>query len=389
MKKMKVINLMFVAVMLLFWSCQSEQLPVEVENNAASTTLNRIVEGATLIIDIERLEGGPYTLEVYKVSEEWKEDQISWNSRITNIPWANKDGGGTYDLSPAVKYKITKKELLEIPITKLFEDGVPQYGLLLKLKKPQGHDQYVRFVSREGKSTDELIKVQPKVVVQYGNSTDPSGDTFPIIADASMWNQFPNRLLGSIKRYIFVGNVEGYEMRCVVNFDIPGDILPGESNCTHTKAYWKTHAKRKKKDPIWDELKPDGIKTKFFLSGKSYHKVMWTPPKKGNVYYILAHQYIATELNILSGADDSDIRGVFNEATVFFNTYTPKEVEKFNKKKDKKETRKYFLELAKILNKYNTGDIGPGHCDDHKWKKKDKEWKKWWKDKWGKWKKKP
>jgi len=99
------------------------------------------------------------------------------------------------------------------------------------------------------------------------------------------------------------------------------------------------------------------------------------------LYYMLASEYIATELNLLSGTDPTDIQNSFDKATEIFNTYTPKDLKKWWRNKEK---QKQIFSLVLELKAYNFGEIGPGHCDDYKWDD-DKEWDKHWKKKWGKW----
>jgi hypothetical protein len=105
---------------------------------------------------------------------------------------------------------------------------------------------------------------------------------------------------------------------------------------------------------------PNGASTLFFLSGQSYYNVLWTAPN-GNAYYILAHQYIATELNFLNGAYPPAAQSAFNQATVLFNTYTPAQIAVM---KSNNPVRQQFLSLASVLDDYNNGIIGPGHCED-------------------------
>jgi hypothetical protein len=87
---------------------------------------------------------------------------------------------------------------------------------------------------------------------------------------------------------------------------------------------------------------------------------MWTAPK-GNAYYQLAKQYIAAQLNVLAGADDSAIATAFSSATTLFNTYTPAQVGAL---KGNNAIRQQFISLAGTLGSYNEGLIGPGHCDE-------------------------
>jgi hypothetical protein len=132
---------------------------------------------------------------------------------------------------------------------------------------------------------------------------------------------------------------------------------PGTENCTLTAGYWSTHSEYGPSlyDSTWAKL-ANGADTPFFLSGKSYYQVINSAPK-GNAYYNLAHQYIAAELNFLRGADPANVQNTFDTATQLFNTYTPAEVKEF-----KGPAKKEWTDLASILDDYNNGYTGPGHC---------------------------
>jgi hypothetical protein len=131
-----------------------------------------------------------------------------------------------------------------------------------------------------------------------------------------------------------------------------------DKGCTLTQGYWRTHSEHGPApyDNTWKKLSPKGADTEFFSSGKTYYQVLWTPPQGGNVCYILAVQYIAAELNKLAGADFSKIKDTFAEA---------KELLKSQKNLDKCTlNRKQATDLAKRLDDYNNGRIGPGHCSE-------------------------
>jgi hypothetical protein len=143
------------------------------------------------------------------------------------------------------------------------------------------------------------------------------------------------------------------------------DVPCHGTGCTLTQGYWKTHSKygpASKPDATWNLL-PGGLgpDTTFFLSGTTWINVFNTAPA-GNVYYQLAHQYMAARLNILNGASstaavDSAIAG----ATTFFNTYTPAQAGALAKSST---ARQNALGWAGTLGSYNEGAIGPGHCDE-------------------------
>jgi hypothetical protein len=139
--------------------------------------------------------------------------------------------------------------------------------------------------------------------------------------------------------------------------------VPCVGGCTLTPGYWKTHSEfgPAPYDDNWAQL-PNGANTIFFLSGQTYYEVLWTPAR-GIGYYILASQYIAAQLNFLNGADPSAAQAAFNEATELFNTYTPDEVADA-RGKNGKALRDQFIELAKMLDEYNNGLTGPGHCSE-------------------------
>lgn len=122
------------------------------------------------------------------------------------------------------------------------------------------------------------------------------------------------------------------------------------SGCTRTQGYWKTHAS------AWPAGQaPSAV---FFSSGQTWLQVLWTAPSEGNVYYILAHQYIAATLNILSGAASTqEVNEALEWATNFFNTYKPTDTLS-------KTVRNQATSYASLLDSYNNGTIGPGHCSE-------------------------
>ncbi len=134
--------------------------------------------------------------------------------------------------------------------------------------------------------------------------------------------------------------------------------VPCAGGCSLTPGYWKTHSEfgPAPYDNTWAQL-PNGASTTFYLSGKSYYQVLWTAPQGGNAYYILAHAFIATKLNKLNGADTSSVATTLASAETFFNTYTPSS-------SLTRAQRLAALTLATVLDQYNNGLIGPGHCSE-------------------------
>ncbi|HEX2619713.1 MAG TPA: hypothetical protein VHL11_06190 [Phototrophicaceae bacterium] len=136
--------------------------------------------------------------------------------------------------------------------------------------------------------------------------------------------------------------------------------VPCAGGCTLTLGYWKTHSHKGPApyDDAW-KLLPGGQEenTVFFLSGKTWYQVFWTPPA-GNAYYNLAHQYMAAKLNILNGAATTPAvaAAITWSETQFFNLYMPGNFPA--------GVKKSVLSNATLLDNYNNGLIGPGHCSE-------------------------
>lgn len=133
-----------------------------------------------------------------------------------------------------------------------------------------------------------------------------------------------------------------------------------EYGCTSGQGYWKTHSAYgpASYDDTWALLGEDNP---FYLSAQSNYQVLWTVPN-GNAYYILAHQYLATHLNMLTGASmPIGVQTAHNEAAALFSSYTPAQIAALS---SNNSLRKQFLDLATTLELYNTGSTGPGACSE-------------------------
>ncbi|MGV3587555.1 MAG: hypothetical protein ACO1OF_11160 [Adhaeribacter sp.] len=129
---------------------------------------------------------------------------------------------------------------------------------------------------------------------------------------------------------------------------------PPKNGCTRTQGYWKNHASNSKHyDKTWGQLEG----TKFFKSNYTYYSILNVPPK-GNAYYILAHQYVAATLNLKVASAPAAVQAAYTQATAFFNTYTPAQVD------GNKALHAQATQLAGILDAYNNGKLGPAHCPD-------------------------
>ena len=110
-----------------------------------------------------------------------------------------------------------------------------------------------------------------------------------------------------------------------------------DEGCTYTQGYWKNHDE-------WPM--PNTV-----VCDQTWLEILHTPPK-GDPWYILAHQWIAASLNVGSGAappaDDALI-----QAEVLLSDCVIDDGE-----------HDAALALAGLLDDYNNGELGPGHCGD-------------------------
>ena len=138
--------------------------------------------------------------------------------------------------------------------------------------------------------------------------------------------------------------------------------VPCDGGCTLTPGYWKTHSVYGPApyDETWAQIGEDAP---FFTSGQSFYQVLWTPPK-GNAYYILAHAYIAARLNLLNGAAmPAEVSDALAAATDIFAASTPEEIAAM-KGRNGTQLRAEILGYATMLDDYNNGLTGPGHCSE-------------------------
>ncbi len=129
---------------------------------------------------------------------------------------------------------------------------------------------------------------------------------------------------------------------------------PPPAACTYTQGYWKQHPE------LWDDAGDAKVfltTDLFYNSGVGNLTIMRMPPKGGNAYEILAHQWIAASLNLNGAAAGvTEVDDALAGAAAYFTaqpTGIPNPVE---------PTRSQLVSWAATLDNFNKGLIGPGHC---------------------------
>jgi hypothetical protein len=137
-----------------------------------------------------------------------------------------------------------------------------------------------------------------------------------------------------------VGGFEGAHGATITFYNTPVVSF----GCTYTQGYYKNKGKG---------LLPSG---NFYKSGQTYLQVLETAPKGGNAYYILAHQYIAASINAKTASVPTSVQAALTASAIYFATATP------SNPYFGIYTQSYLTSLADILDQYNSGQLGPGHC---------------------------
>ncbi len=123
--------------------------------------------------------------------------------------------------------------------------------------------------------------------------------------------------------------------------------LEQHEGCTYTIGYWKNHPED------WP------TNTLSLYSGPKAMDLLWTAPKKGNAYIILAHQYIGAELNVVNGTSiPAEVAHAWLNGQQILEHYLNEETIP-----KKSPDRNLAISIANVLDDYNNGLIGPGHCD--------------------------
>jgi hypothetical protein len=149
-----------------------------------------------------------------------------------------------------------------------------------------------------------------------------------------------------------------------------GDGCVPDPGCTLTQGYWKTHSKHgpapyddawqifeegelnDPQDPIYARNVPC-----YDVLGLTWFEQLWEPPR-GNPWLQLSHQYAAAWLNYYNGADiDLVEEELDGEARHLLYEHCPGDPG-FD------EVRDDFVRLASRLEAFNSGRVGPPHCEE-------------------------
>lgn len=342
------IKLFFIATVLsllvLLQSCQNELTPVEPvpTTNFSQSSIYRLHIPVGSTIDSAKVffyvaSALDEEVSLHRITNSWDEMTVTWNNFGGNF---NATSEGSFIPSAIGWYSVEVTTLVNDWIDSTYSN----YGMLLKETSP---DVFQTYSSKEGSDG-------PYLIVWWTFDGTAGYDSSLAFADTYIQSDSGDVNFG-VEMELKTGWEDTVEAQTLVNFEIEMYY----SGCTYSKGYWKTHSVYGPApyDSTWAQLGEDST---FFLSNQTNYEVMWTPPSGGNAYYMLAHQYIATRLNILNGADPTEIQETLDDATDMFETYTPEYIRSL---KGNNPIRQEFISLKNMLARYNEGEIGPGYCN--------------------------
>jgi len=325
-------------------SCQNDQTPIDPYQGFGQTGVSKVtipvgatIDSAKFFINVTTALSEEVTL--HRATNFWEEMTVTWNNFGGSFN-ATSEGSFFPDLAGWYSADVTGV------VNEWIDGTYPNYGLLLKEASPG----LIQVYSSKESGDSPFLKIWWTLNGSNGyDSTGAFADTY-IQSDSGDVN------FGDAMELI-TGWMDTVETQTLVTFEIEL-VFTG---CTRGKGYWKTHSVYGPApyDTTWALLGEDST---FFLSNQSNYEVMWTPPSGGNSYYQLAHQYIATVLNILNGADPDEIQEALDDATDLFEMYTPEFVGEL---KGNDPIRQEFIQLKSTLASYNEGETGPGKCGEY------------------------
>jgi hypothetical protein len=128
------------------------------------------------------------------------------------------------------------------------------------------------------------------------------------------------------------------------------DTDGGDEGCTLTQGFWKNHniyADNKSQQQAWP------VSEDTLLCDQSWHDILQLAPK-GNTWLVVAHQYIAAQLNVAAGAAVTvEVSAALEAAEGYLSDCQITKAEKAD-----------ALLAKDLLDAFNNGLVGPGHCDD-------------------------
>lgn len=289
------------------------------------------------------------TITAHNITADWLENVVTWNSFA-----------GAFDPASLGSYVSNGIGFHRVNITSLAQAWLngttPNYGILLK--------QAVGGLTPHLSSEAPIVATHPMLQLYYDSQvvTIQRG-TFGTVYDTYIRENLPTTNFGA-EVYIYTGFVSIYEKQILVKFELPVDEQDG---CTRTIGYWKTHAGFGPQPdmvtqylPIWlgtpGGAKSLNVSTALIAYNVLGQNVYGTP---SNGITKLYAQLLGAKLNGENGADLTDVAAVIAAADIFLATNNHLDWAGLSQ-----ADKNMVLGWHDMLDDYNNGYIGPGHCEE-------------------------
>lgn len=218
----------------------------------------------------------------------------------------------------------------QFPYAQTFESPVTEYTLVVPLEE----------IFPEGPGCGQTLNV---AVHTATSRVDEAGE---IVQSETAWAHGENEFDSNRWGWWFT-----YTLCC--------DVAEAQG-CTLTQGYWRTHHQDAKNAALQIDW-PEPLDESGFLceaDERSYLELLHESPQQGDAYLILAHQTIAAELNVASGASTTEeVESALYEAASLLTNHCGQYVAASS------ELGQQMVIYAGVLDDYNNGLIGPGHCE--------------------------
>jgi hypothetical protein len=357
MQKIKLTLALALITALALTSC-SDHKNVNETQNAPPTGPILAQDGITInsaIFSVYVQEGTDQAVDAFRITSDWDENTVTWNNF------------GGYDATNIGSFTADAAGYHSIDITTLVQDWVdgtyPNYGIILT----QGTSPLTVYSSSEWAD----IAQHPRLVINYTTSEGTTEITvqrgvYGMVADSYIFEGAPDDNYGS-SDILYTGVIENSFKKALFKFSLP-EAPPPQEGCTRTIGYWKTHAGFGPQADVVTPLLPidlgtsDGASTLHVTTALIAYRVLgqhyYGSPSNGITK--LYAQLLGAKLNIENGADDTDIADVITAADNFLATHDQTSWTGLSS-----ADKMMVLGWHDMLDNYNEGLIGPGHCDEY------------------------
>ena len=357
MKKITYLVLALGVIAILAMGCSQDanlNAPQEYQNLFATLQLpaGAVITSATLNLYVWQATDQP--IDVHRVTADWDEMTVTWDNF-----------GGAYDPTVIGTFLADGVGWHSVDVTSLAQgwaDGsYDDFGLLI--------DQVEKKFPRTGYYSRDAADFHPYLEVCYTTGGDPICDVAECVGDAYLYELSRYTNFGaSTALYTGWEMDTDFEKQSVLRFDLV--VEPEEQDgCTYTIGKWKNWTGLGKGNQV-DIVTPllpislgDDGGAKTLVVTDVYMAVdvltMKTYGSNSNGITKLYAQLLGAKLSMANGADDLNIFDIVDAADAFLADHD------WTDWGDLSESdQTLVLYWQGMLDDYNNGLIGPGHCED-------------------------